>query len=441
MFDGLTLEHLQVESLGPATVPSPLVRFKPGKFEDMRFRSEEVRVRVDPYVSDGAEEPGPEASLSFERAGPREHLYFDPRKTRVAIITCGGLCPGINDVIRALVLQLHHWYGVHEVFGIRYGYSGLSAYAKHSPLRLEPDLVDDIHKRGGTILGSSRGSPPVGEMVDTLVNRGINILFTIGGDGTLRGAYEISEEVRRRNVPMAVIGIPKTIDNDIPLVYHSFGFETAVEEARKVLECAHVESKGAANGVGLVKLMGRHAGFIAAYATRASGDVNFCLVPEVPFPLHGEGGLLENLRVRLRQRQHAVIAVAEGAGQHLVGEGEERDASGNVKFKDIGLFLKEEIGKAFAAWGEPVNVKYFDPSYTIRSVPATGQDSIFCADLARHAVHAGMAGKTAMLVGYWHGVFTNVPLRAIQKRRKPMRPTASLWVSVLSSTGQPTQWG
>ena len=374
--------------------------------------------------------------LAFEKAGPRQKIYFDTSKLKCGIVTCGGLCPGLNDVIRALVLSLFHNYKVRTVFGFPYGYEGLTYRYGHAPVELDPGAVSRIHEYGGTILGSSRGNQDIGEMVDTLDRMNLGILFAVGGDGTLRGAQAIAGEIQRRGLKISVIGIPKTIDNDISYVERSFGFETAVSEAVKAIDAAHTEAKGARNGIGLVKLMGRESGFIAVFASLARSDVNFCLIPEVPFTLDK---LLDSVRDRLQRRGHAVIVVAEGAGQDLVGDTQERDASGNVKFKDIGLFLKDRINTHFKNIGMEATLKYIDPSYTIRGVPANAYDSAFCLLLGQNAVHAGMAGRTNMVVGYWMNTFTHVPIPLAVSRRKKVDPEGWVWSSVLTSTGQPKE--
>jgi 6-phosphofructokinase 1 len=370
----------------------------------------------------------------LEKAGPRERIYFDPSKLKCGIVTCGGLCPGLNDVIRAIVMSLYHHYGVQTVFGFPYGYEGLSPRHRHTPLELTPRMVARIHDEGGTILGSSRGPQDVSEMVDTLERMNVGILFTIGGDGTLRGAQAIAGEVGRRGLKIGVIGVPKTIDNDISCVQRSFGFETAVSEAGRAIVSAHTEATGARNGVGLVKLMGRESGFIAAFAALACNDVNFCLVPEIPFTLDG---FLKALEARLERKGHAVIVVGEGAGQDLMQTGGERDASGNVRFGDIGLFLRDGINEHFKGLGRELTLKYIDPSYIIRSVPANAHDSAFCLLLGHNAVHAGMAGRTSMVVGDWGGEFTHVPIAMAVSRRKKIDPRGRLWSIVLASTGQP----
>jgi 6-phosphofructokinase 1 len=395
-------------------------------------------------VPDGVEfldgQPARERKL-FEKAGPRETIYFDPGQTTAAIVTCGGLCPGLNDVIRSVFLELHMNYGVRTVWGIRYGYQGLNPRVGVPPLRLVPEMVEDIHREAGTMLGSSRGNQDPAVMVDFLVRNKIDILFCVGGDGTQRGAHAICEEVARRGLKIAIIGIPKTIDNDIPYCDQSFGLVSAVAEAQKVLDCAHAESKGVPYGIGLVKLMGREAGFISAAATVASQDVNFTLVPELPFVLEGDGGFLAALHARILARRHAVIVVAEGAGQDLFAKArQDHDASGNIKFQDIGTFLKQEILDYFAQHGPEVSVKYIDPSYVIRSVPANCEDSILCDQFARYAVHAGMAGKTDLLIGHISSQFVHVPIEMVVREKRRMPLEGQLWSAVLSATGQPRQF-
>ncbi len=418
---------LVVKRLGECRIDSPM--------RGLRFVDDREGVLLDASLEAArrrlaTSEPPP----AFELAGPRERIFFDPARTSAGIVTCGGMCPGLNDVIRAIVMSLHHHYGVPRVIGFQYGYEGLAARHGHAPLELTPERVSHIHEMGGTVLGSSRGSQNVGEMVDTLERERIDVLFTIGGDGTLRGAHAIAEEAARRRRPIAVVGIPKTIDNDISFVQQSFGFETAATEARRATYAAHSEAAGARNGVGLVKLMGRDSGFIAAWAVLADSQVNFCLVPEVPFTL---SVFLAALEERLARRGHAVIVVAEGAGANLLSDAEERDASGNIRHGDIGIFLREAIKAHFAARGVALTLKYIDPSYTIRSVPANAHDSAFCLLLGHNAAHAGMAGCTDLVIGTWKGEFTHVPIPLAVRARKKLDPHGWIWSSVVASTGQP----
>lgn len=370
---------------------------------------------------------------SLEKAGPRRKIFFAPGSVRAAIVTCGGLCPGLNDVIRALVMVLWYRYGVRDILGLRYGFEGLVSACGHKPLELNPDVVADIHRNGGTILGTSRGGQDPQEMVEFLVRNGINILFAVGGDGTQHGALVLAQEIARRKIPISVMGIPKTIDNDVAFTERSFGFETAVEESQNAIDGAHMEAKGVRNGVGLVKLMGRESGFVAAYATLASSDVNLVLIPESPFSIAKVVSFLED---RLKRKAHAVIVVAEGAGQDLVAA-TGADASGNKALGDIGLYLKAAISDHFKRLGVPVAVKYIDPSYLIRSVAANADDSVFCFQLAGNAVHAAMSGRTAMVVGVWNGQFVHIPTELAIAARKNVDTKSLFWQSVLDNTGQP----
>jgi len=415
---------MNIPTLGEARFPSPI---------DFSV-SDEARMPAHAVYTPGIP---PQEDIQFEIAGPRSKLFFDPKKTRAAIVTCGGLCPGLNNVIRSAFLTLHHAYGVNEVLGFRNGYTGLDPATGVEPLVLTTHLVEDIHKEGGTMLNTSRGPVDKAVAVDNLIKRGVDILFTVGGDGTQKGGYELFLEAQRRGHPLAVVGIPKTVDNDVPFVSRTFGYLTAVEEACKVIECAHTEAHSVENGISIVKLMGRHAGFIAGGATIASQDVNFVLVPEVPFKLEGERGFLAALKKRVLNRKHAVIVVAEGAGQELLENSiEERDASGNVRLKDIGLFLKEAIAAYFKSERIPAALRYFDPNYIVRSCRADAEDAILCDFYARNAVHAAMAGKTGMVVGLHHDVFIHVPVKLLATRKKRLDTGSQLWHSILSSTGQ-----
>lgn len=416
-----------VARLGECRVPSPMT--------GVRFTTDEERVLyhstlegITPWLGKGTAPP------AMESAGPRRTLFFDPSKLACGIVTCGGLCPGLNDVIRGIVQSLRKHYGVNKVYGFRYGYEGLVRRIGHEPLELTPESVHRIHESGGSILGSSRGPQDEGDMVDYLNDLGVGLLFAIGGDGTLRGAQKIGEEAARRGLKIGVIGVPKTIDNDISFVQRTFGFETAVTEARRATEAANAEAEAACNGIGLVKLMGRDSGFIAAYSALVNNHVNFCLVPEVPFTLEG---FLSALQLRIERRRHAVIVVAEGAGQDLMTTRRERDASGNVKYGDVGVFLRDAIQDHFKRVGVAITLKYIDPGYTIRSVPATAHDSAFCLLLAQSAVHAGLSGRTNMVVSFWNHQFTHVPIALAVSERKKIDPEGMLWNSVCTSTGQP----
>jgi 6-phosphofructokinase 1 len=419
---------MNITRLGEAHFPSPV----------KRVISDNLRV-YEHIVHDIKSDPA--SGLRFELAGPREKLFFDPGQTRAGIVTCGGLCPGLNDVIRSLYLELNHAYGVKEVLGFRGGYHGLDSDCKLEPFVLSSEFVDDIHKEGGTVLGTSRGPVDVNRAVDNLVARGINILFTIGGDGTQRGGNALFQEAKKRGYALSVVGIPKTVDNDVAFVSRTFGYQTAVEEAAKVLDRAHVEARSVEYGISLVKLMGRHAGFIAGGATIASQDVNFTLIPELPFKLEGESGFLVALKKRILNRKHAVIVLAEGAGQDLLkNSGTAHDISGNIMLKDIGIFMREKIESYFREEKVPIIMRYFDPNYIIRSCPANAEDSILCDLFARYAVHAAMAGKTGLVIGHLHDRFIHVPIELLASRNKKVDINGLGWSAVLSATGQPEQF-
>ncbi len=417
-----------INILGPSKVKSPLpvCRF----VDDQKL----ISMNINPEML-GEEENGP-LSMLFEEAGPRQNLYFDPSKTKCAIVTCGGLCPGINDVIRAIVMEAYHNYNVPSVLGIRYGLQGFIPDYCHPVMELNPANVTQIHEFGGTILASSRGPQPPEDIVDAMERMNISILFMIGGDGTMKAAQIIQEEVSRRNNKMSIIGIPKTIDNDVNFVSRTFGFDTAVEKATEAIRCAHTESLGAPYGIGMVKLMGRESGFIAAQATIALKEVNFVLIPESSFELHGENGMLIKLEKRLRDRGHAVIVVAEGAGQELF-ERKGADPSGNIILGDICSVLKKEIDEHFRNKDISITLKFIDPSYIIRSVPANSNDRVYCGFLGQHAVHAGMAGKTGMLVSMLQDRFIYLPLSLTTRKRRTLNTKSNYWSSVLASTGQP----
>ncbi|MFP4114001.1 MAG: ATP-dependent 6-phosphofructokinase [Spirochaetota bacterium] len=374
----------------------------------------------------------------LQKAGPRERIFFSPSHVHAGIVTCGGLCPGLNDVIRAVTRCLWYRYGVRRISGIRYGYQGLLAENNIPTMDLNPDVVDDIHKIGGTVLGSSRGGGNrTEEIVDTIERLNLNMLFTIGGDGTQKGALAIADEIEKRGLRISVVGVPKTIDNDLAFIQRSFGFETAVAEATDAVSSAHSEAHSAINGIGLVKLMGRASGFIAAHTALASHDANFVLIPEVPFDLEGPSGFFQALKARLERRNHAVVIVAEGAGQEFFSPEETRDESGNRKLRDIGILLKNRICEYFGDIGMEVNLKYIDPSYIIRSAVAAPTDSLYCSRLGNNAAHAAMAGKTRIVISQVNNVFVHIPIPMCVSERNRVDPESSLWRDVIEATHQP----
>ena len=434
-------DDLRVTNLGERTISSPLDHLFGENETAHMYYTDETRIAVDHNLANlrGTIEAGVRIPC-LEVAGPRKKIYFEPAKTVCAVVTCGGLCPGLNDVIRSVVLQAYYRYGVRQIYGIPYGFEGLNPEYGHAPINLTPEFVSNIHNFGGTALGTSRGAQDVPTMVNCLQELGIDILFLVGGDGTQRGGEAIWQEALSRDYKLAVVGIPKTIDNDMIYMDKSFGYETAVAAAVEAINGAHTEARSSRNGVGLVKLMGRHSGFIASSSAIASGEVNCVLIPEVPFELEGPHGFLEFLFRRVVERGHAMVTVAEGAGQHLIKSQNTTDASGNRRLADIGVFLRLKIEAYFQERKTELNLKYIDPSYLVRSVPAFTNDRIYCLRLGQAAVHAGMAGKTGMVVARWHSAYVHVPIPAVTSARRRVDPNKDIWLSVLECTGQPPRF-
>jgi len=426
-----------IEELGKATVKSPIIMSKELGGKVANYVTDDRFVRLSSFIMPGPQ-PSVEKSQVLERAGPRENIYFTPAHVHAGIVSCGGLCPGINDVIRAVVRCLWTRYGVTRISGIRYGYRGFLPEEGFGVRQLDPDVVDDIHKLGGTFLGSARGGgKEVEKIVDAMQKLNLNMLFTIGGDGTQRGTMDIAEEISKRNLKIAMIGIPKTVDNDFALIDRSFGFNTAVAKAVEVVSAAHMEAASAINGIGLVKVMGRDSGFIAAHTALASHEVNFVLIPEVPFNLEGYNGFLTHLENRILKRKHAVIVVAEGAMQDQLVKDKKFDAGGNAKMADVGVYLRSRIIKHFEDKKIEINLKYIDPSYAIRSSPANPEDSIYCERLGNASVHAAMAGKTKIIIGLVNNRFVHLPIKTVITHRNKVNPESSLWRDTLDATHQP----
>ncbi|OZM78959.1 ATP-dependent 6-phosphofructokinase [Pseudonocardia sp. MH-G8] len=444
----LHLEDLRVRDLGECRFDSPLNEMISTKQTSPHYVAEGDRVLLEDTVSMLAEHSLPSVQApSFEAAGPRRKIYFDPAEVTAGIVTCGGLCPGLNNVIRGLVKELAVHYRVKRILGFRNGLQGLTAENRYDTVDLTLEGVRDIHHSGGTILGSSRGGQDADEMVDSLVLRDVDILFVIGGDGGMRAATYLSDAIRERGLDMAVIGVPKTIDNDLPFTDHSFGFQSAFARATEFISAVAVEAAASPNGVGIVKLMGRHSGFIATYAALASSAADIVLIPEVPFVLEGEDGLLAHIERHVRTKGRVVIVLGEGAGQELLDHGlpehngRATDASGNLKLGDIGELLKQRITAHLTTVGLAPTIRYIDPSYAIRSVAANAYDGVYCLRLAHAAVHAAMAGRTAAAVARWRQRFVHVPLSLMTSRRNQVDPDGDLWMSVLETTCQPAEFG
>jgi 6-phosphofructokinase 1 len=426
-----------IEELGERNIKSPIIMSSVKNDFIANYVTDEQFIRPDVDVILGAQTPVKRSEV-FECAGPREMIYFMPAHVHAGIVSCGGLCPGVNDVIRAIVRCLWYRYGVRRITGIPYGYKGFLPEYQYPTKELNPDNVDNIHKLGGTYLGSARGGGgDVSKIVDAMEQLNLNMLFTIGGDGTQRGALDIAKEVSRRKLKIAMVGIPKTVDNDFAIIEKSFGFDTAVAKAVDVVASAHVEASSQINGIGLVKVMGRESGFIAAHTALASHEVNFVLIPEVPFNLEGYNGFLHHLEQRLKNRKHAVVVVAEGVMQDKLIKEVKTDAGGNIKLVDVGTYLRDRIQEYFNEKQMEINLKYIDPSYIIRSAPSEPGDSIYCERLGNAAVHAAMAGKTKVIIGLVHNEFVHLPMKAVISHRSHVDPDGNLWRDTMDATHQP----
>ncbi|MGW4483822.1 ATP-dependent 6-phosphofructokinase [Amycolatopsis sp. NPDC004368] len=445
----LHLDDLGVRRLGECRYDSPISEMLSTKQTSPHYVAEGDRVLLEDTVSMLAEHSLPPTQVpSFEAAGPRRKIYFDPARVTAGIVTCGGLCPGLNNVIRGLVQELAVHYKVKRILGFRNGLQGLTQQHRYDTVELTPERVRDIHNAGGTILGSSRGGQDADEMVDSLVLRGVDIMFVIGGDGGMRAATFLSKAIRARGLDIAVIGVPKTIDNDLPFTDQSFGFQSAFARATDFISAVAVEAAASPNGVGIVKLMGRHSGFIASYAALSANAADIVLIPEIPFALGGADGLLAHVEERVRAKGYVVIVLAEGAGQDLLEDhglpqlnGRGTDASGNIKLGNIGELLKERITAHLVSVGLPPTMRYIDPSYAVRSIAANAYDAVYCLRLAHAAVHAAMAGHTEAAVARWRRRFVHVPLSLMTSRRNQVDPDGDLWMSVLETTCQPAEFG
>ena len=432
-------DDLAIDILGRCLLPSPVASHLGER--GVHFVGAADKVMLDDSLSGLRAATGDiDKRPAFELAGPRDKIFFDPRTVRCGVVTCGGLAPGLNNVVRGIVLELWSGYGVRQIFGFRYGYEGMIARFGHLPMALTPDTVAHIHHEGGTVLGTSRGSQDPAELVDNLEANGIGILFVIGGDGSMNGALRVCAEIARRGLRIGVVGVPKTIDNDVPFIDRSFGFVSAYSAAVDVIRAARIEAMAARDGIGLVKLMGRHSGFVACQAALASTEADLVLIPETKITLEGEHGVFACVERVLARKGHAVIVVAEGAAQDLMADqmlDETKDKSGNARLKDVGVFMRDRIVAHFRALNRETTVKYIDPSYAIRSVPACPSDSVYCWNMARNAVHAAMAGNTAMLIGRWHGRFVHVPMALTVRQSRRVDTDGDLWMSVIEATGQP----
>ena len=369
----------------------------------------------------------------YIRGGPRFHIALDNLRVKACIMTCGGLCPGLNVVIRELVMALRYNYGVAEIYGIKWGFLGFTQ--KECWIKLEPEDVKHIHLLGGTVLGTSRRGFDGEEISKQLIKNNVNMVFFIGGDGTHRGIKELSKILKEKKKKIILVGIPKSIDNDMPIIDKSFGLESVVQESVRTIRAANVEANCNLNGIGLVKLFGRSSGFVAMLSTLAARDVNICLIPEIPFNLYGENGLLDFIFQRMQVKEHCVIVVSDGARFSV----KDYKTSNGRPVEDIGLVIKKEIIEKSEELGIEVNLKYMDPTYVVRAVPANEYDCNLCAKLAESAVHCAFAGFTNFSVGMINNKPCMIPLEKMcGKSERKVEFNSDDYLMLLASTGQPS---
>lgn len=365
------------------------------------------------------------------RANACEKIWWDPADVRAAIVTCGGLCPGLNSIIREVTMCLWHQYGVRHITGIQFGYNGLSNPELYAPKHLGPKAVREIHMKGGSVLKAGRGGLEAERICDNLEKMGVNMLFVVGGDGTQAAGNLLYEEARRRNLQLSIVGVPKSIDNDILFFDKTFGFDTAVSAACNVIRNGWVEATSCEKGVGIVKLMGRDAGFVCMDAALSSTIVDLCLIPEVSVKMED---IMDHIDETLQRKNFMVIAVAEGAGQEHVATGKV-DATGHTIYGDIGTHLRDSVNKHLKPSGG--RCFYIDPSYIIRSVPIDPNDHVYCSRLARDAVHSAMRGYTGVVVGPIHNVICMIPMQLIASGKRHVPTKSSNWQACVQVCNMP----
>uniref|UniRef100_A0A7S1RYX3 Phosphofructokinase domain-containing protein n=1 Tax=Alexandrium catenella TaxID=2925 RepID=A0A7S1RYX3_ALECA len=419
---GMVAEQKVNKFLNPMAVAWP----------NMNFLNPDELVQGHIIMNDSKQASRPSAtSKGCVRANACKEIWWDPSEVRAAVVTCGGLCPGLNSIIREVTNTLWHQYDVRHIYGIQAGYNGLSNPEKHKPIQLSPDKVRDIHMKGGSILKAGRGGFNPEQICDRLERLGINMVFTVGGDGTQHASHLLYEEAKRRNLDISIVGLPKSIDNDILFFDKTFGFDSAVSTAADIMRNGWVEATSCDKGVGIVKLMGRDAGFVAMHAALASTIVDLVMIPEVNVKLED---VIEHIDSTLARKNFMLIAIAEGAGQEFVATGE-KDATGHTKYGDIGTFLRDEINAHLKKSGG--RSFYIDPSYIIRSCPIRPNDHIYCSRLARDAVHCAMRGYTGVCVGPIHNIIVIMPSELIASGKRRVKLTSSAWQSCVQSCNMP----
>lgn len=326
---------------------------------------------------------------------------------RIGVLTSGGDCPGLNAVIRSVVHRAVADHG-DEVIGFRDGWRGLLE-GDHRPLDL--DAVAHILPTGGTILGSSRVRPEqlrdgVGRAREHVAELGLDAVIPIGGEGTLKAARLLSD------AGLPIVGVPKTIDNDIAATDVTFGFDTAVGVATEALDRLKTTAESHQR-VLIVEVMGRHTGWIALHAGMAAG-AHAIVVPERPFDID-ELTAVVGKRFEAGKR-FAIVVVAEGAKPRagsMAFETGGTDVYGHERFAGVARQLAVELEERLGKEARPVILGHVQ-----RGGTPTAYDRVLATRFGRHAVEAAHRGEFGMMTALRGTEITLVPLAEAVARLK-----------------------
>lgn len=435
-------------------------------------------------------------NLTMPEAGPRRYVsYPQKNQLKVGILVSGGIAPGINAVISGIIAR-HHAYQAWsqkinknyalEILGYSEALKGL-LHAGRPAVPLDLKTVREAVNHGGSILPTARADElldledpkqrdgALDKVTSRLINQQIDILYIIGGDGSMRAAHAISCRARRNPInELSVIGIPKTMDNDILWVWQSFGFLSAVEFAKQAILQLHTEVMSNPR-LCVIQLFGSDSGFVVSHAALASGVCDAVLIPEVNFTLKQLSGYI---RYRLQDRPHSdkpyggIVALAETAipldwreyvsataevadgsekviltpeelraietfeshGRRVHGQTPDALRSGGLRL--VSQILQREIRKLGDRWSS-YRVFTNEPRHLIRSIEPSVSDVIFAQRLGTLAVDNAMAGYHDFMISQWLTEYVLVPLKLVVLGRKRVPEHGIFWKSVRASTGQP----
>jgi 6-phosphofructokinase 1 len=509
-------DALQIEDSAWAGEPNPVSERVIGA-----DRKSDSRILVDVRSSYPITQPtsGPslcscavKGQLTFAEAGPRNMLRFPghhKKLLKVGVLVSGGIAPGINAVISGIVQRhvLYHTPQITDlrvpgktprsytlqVFGFRNGFAGLLAgddvtvlYDSDSPDEKLRAHLRRIANRGGSEIGTSRyddllstadpdkREKDLDQVAENLANRHFDILYVIGGDGSMRAAHATWKRSRDNGKSLSVIGVPKTMDNDILWVWQSFGFLSAVEKAREALQQLHTEATSNPR-LCVVQLFGSDSGFVVSHAALASGVCDAALIPEVPFTMKkladyiterlskrfrpGAGGqspygmivmaetavpqdaedYLSDPEVDLDENEKAAIQAFVSKGCRVHGQTPDELRTGGLKVVSRVLQKRIREMKVDDAYWADFRVFTNEPRHLLRAIPPSASDVAFGQRLGVLAVDNAMAGYTDFMISQWMTEYVLVPLDLVVLGRKRVPPNGIFWKSVVASTGQPPE--